>query len=63
MSQTGYTAEKTVWEAKVHVSANLVCLGEKSIATGIAMGETGCQIIESLEALGVTCDFYLFNCR
>jgi len=52
-----YRRENCVGGKGTHVSANLVCLGEKSIATGIAMGETGRQIIESLEALGVACDF------
>jgi len=40
-----------------HVSVNLADLGEASIATGIAMGETGKTILETLERSGVTCDF------
>jgi 1-phosphofructokinase family hexose kinase len=40
-----------------HVSVNLADLGEPSIATGIAMGETGKTIIETLERSGVKCDF------
>ncbi len=52
-----YRRENCVGGKGTHVSANLACLGEKSIATGIAMGPTGRQIIRSLEALGVECDF------
>ncbi len=49
--------ENCVGGKGTHVSANLACLNEKSIATGIAMGPTGRQIIKSLEELGVVCDF------
>jgi 1-phosphofructokinase family hexose kinase len=51
--------ENCVGGKGTHVSVNLACLGEPSIATGIAMGGTGRQIIESLEGSGVTCDFIL----
>ncbi len=52
-----YQRENCVGGKGTHVSANLACLEEPSIATGIAMGPTGRQIIESLQALGVQCDF------
>ncbi len=52
-----YRRENCVGGKGTHVSVNLACLGEPSIATGIAMGDTGRQIIESLEDSGVTCDF------
>ncbi len=52
-----YRRENCVGGKGTHVSANLACLDEPSIATGIAMGPTGRQIIESLQILGVQCDF------
>lgn len=52
-----YRRENCVGGKGTHVSVNLACLGEQSIATGIAMGATGKQIIRSLEEFGVTCDF------
>ena len=52
-----YRRENCVGGKGTHVSVNLACLGEPSIATGIAMGDTGRQIIDSLEGSGVTCDF------
>ncbi len=52
-----YRREDCVGGKGTHVSVNLVCLGEPSTATGIAMGPTGRQIISSLQASGVTCDF------
>ncbi len=52
-----YRRENCVGGKGTHVSANLACLEEHSIATGIAMGPTGRQIIESLQSLGVECDF------
>lgn len=52
-----YRRENCVGGKGTHVSANLACLDEPSIATGIAMGPTGRQIIESLQAFGVKCDF------
>ncbi len=52
-----YRRENCVGGKGTHVSANLACLGEPSIATGIAMGPTGRQIIESLQSFGVECDF------
>ena len=52
-----YRRENCVGGKGTHVSANLACLNEKSIATGIAMGPTGREIIRSLEGLGVACDF------
>lgn len=52
-----YRRENCVGGKGTHVSVNLACLGEPSIATGIAMGATGKLIIDSLEELGVICDF------
>ena len=52
-----YRRENCVGGKGTHVSANLACLEEPSIATGIAMGPTGRQIIESLQNFGVECDF------
>lgn len=52
-----YRRENCVGGKGTHVSVNLACLGEPNIATGIAMGETGKQIIGILEDSGVTCDF------
>jgi 1-phosphofructokinase family hexose kinase len=52
-----YRRENCVGGKGTHVSANLACLKERSIATGIAMGPTGREIIRSLEGLGVACDF------
>ncbi len=52
-----YRRENCVGGKGTHVSVNLACLGEPSIAMGIAMGETGHQIISSLEEQGVICDF------
>lgn len=52
-----YRRENCVGGKGTHVSVNLACLGEPSIATGIAMGDTGKQIISSLEEHGVTCEF------
>ena len=52
-----YRREDCVGGKGTHVSVNLACLGEPSMATGIAMGATGKQIISSLEESGVTCDF------
>jgi 1-phosphofructokinase family hexose kinase len=52
-----YRRENCVGGKGTHVSVNLACLGEPSIAMGIAMGETGQQIISSLEQQGVICDF------
>jgi len=52
-----YRRENCVGGKGTHVSANLACLGEPSVATGIAMGPTGRQIIQSLEKSGVACDF------
>lgn len=52
-----FRRENCVGGKGTHVSANLADLGEKSVATGIAMGPTGCEVISSLEDFGVTCDF------
>lgn len=52
-----YRRENCVGGKGTHVSVNLACLGEPNTATGIAMGETGKQIIGILEKCGVTCDF------
>lgn len=52
-----YRREDCVGGKGTHVSANLACLDERSVATGIAMGPVGKQIIESLEMLRVDCDF------
>lgn len=52
-----YRREDCVGGKGTHVSVNLACLGEKNVATGIAMGATGRQIISSLEESGVICDF------
>lgn len=49
--------ENCVGGKGTHVSVNLADLGEASIATGIAMGETGKTILEALACSGVTCDF------
>ena len=51
--------ENCVGGKGTHVSANLACLGEKSVATGIAMGPTGREVICSLEDFGVDCDFVI----
>ena len=56
-----YRRENCVGGKGTHVSANLACLGEPSIATGIAMGPTGRQVIESLNEFGVQCDFVYSN--
>ena len=40
-----------------HVSINLADLGEASIASGIAMGETGKAILDYLTRSGVSCEF------
>lgn len=52
-----YRREDCVGGKGTHVSVNLACLGEPNTASGIAMGETGKQIIGILEKSGVTCDF------
>ena len=57
VTNRAYRRENCVGGKGTHVSANLACLGERSIATGIAMGPTGRQIIDSLQAFGVECDF------
>jgi 1-phosphofructokinase family hexose kinase len=52
-----YRRENCIGGKGTHVSANLACLGEKSVATGIALGPTGDEIIRGLEGFGVACDF------
>jgi 1-phosphofructokinase family hexose kinase len=50
--------ERCIGGKGTHISYNLADLGVANIATGIAMGRTGEELLYTLEQAGVACRFY-----
>lgn len=50
--------ERCIGGKGTHISYNLADLGVANIATGIAMGRTGEELVHILEDVGVACRFY-----